>query len=46
MRLLVWAVLAACAVMCGCESQMQEVQNNGGRAVNLLPTERESRAGY
>jgi hypothetical protein len=45
MRLLVWAVLVACAALCGC-SEMQEVQNNGGRAVNLLPTDRESRAGY
>jgi hypothetical protein len=46
MRLLVWAVLAACAVMCGCESQMQEVQNNGGHGVNFLQTDKEARAGY
>ncbi len=43
MRYALLVGLLLCLAVCGCDQQ--EVMNNGGHGVNLLPTDREVRGG-
>jgi hypothetical protein len=49
MRYALLACLVLCLSICGCEcwwkDREQSVLDNGGHGVNLLPTDRETRAG-
>jgi hypothetical protein len=45
MKRLLAVLLLACGLMAGCSSEQERVQQTG-KAINLMPTKQESRAGY